>query len=249
MPEGRNLWTLQGLRAVLEVAPALQISHQLDALELAIEQGSAMAFDLADGLVGSICKTILADRNSPCDTAASTVRLFRDALAVMQLCPSGHPDPARARADLEETIRGLTGAVQGLYNLRRNHGVIAHGRDAYDIRLEAAQIMLAARAADAIATFLLTVHRDYARVQPMHRLRYEDNPDFNDWIDATHLVVICDVELSPSEVLFTVDHQAYRNALLNFEPEEEAEEQVEAEQGVGTRQDVNVETEFTTLET
>ena len=72
-----NPYKLEGLRSILALAPsAVTIQHQIDALEAAIDNGSAMAFDLADGLVGSICKTIMADRSHPCDGSWVTVKLF-----------------------------------------------------------------------------------------------------------------------------------------------------------------------------
>jgi hypothetical protein len=222
MSNGNGTFSLHGLRGLLEVAPtAAAIRHQIEALELAIVQGSAQAFDMADGLLNSICKTIMADRGHVCDSTWTTVQLFRETITKLQLFPPGHPDPAKATEDLKDTVRGLVSTVQGLYNLRRNHGVIAHGRDGYTVALETAQIELAARTADAVATFLLSVHRQYARVQPVSRPRYEEQPDFNEQFDKAYPVVIWDVNLSASEVLFTFDPVAYQDALVNFVPEPE----------------------------
>jgi hypothetical protein len=219
MSNGTDSFSLHGLRGLLEVAPtAAAIRHQIEALEMVTGQGSAQAFDMADGLLNSICKTIMADRGHTCDSGWTTVQLFRETVTKLQLVPRGHPDPAKATEDLKETVRGLVATVQGLYNLRRNHGVIAHGRDGYTIALESAQIELAARTADAIATFLLSVHRQYARVQPVSRPRHEDNAEFNDKFDKANPVVIWDVELSASGILFHFDPVAYQDALVNFVP-------------------------------
>lgn len=219
MSNGNEPFSLSGLRGLLRVAPtAAAIHHQIDALELVIGQGSAQAFDMADGLLNSICKTIMADRGHACDGGWTTGQLFRETLAKLQLFPPGHPDPAKATDDLKDTVRGLMSTVQGLYNLRRNHGVIAHGRDGYTVALANAQIELAARTADALATFLLSVHRQYARVQPVSRPRLADNAEFNERFDEEYPVVIWDVPLSASEILFTLDPVAYQDALANFDP-------------------------------
>lgn len=219
MTNGNGAFSLHGLRGLLEVAPtAAAIRHQIDALEMVIGQGSAQAFDMADGLLNSICKTIMADRGHACDSAWTTVQLFRETITKLQLFPPGHPDPAKATEDLKDTVRGLVATVQGLYNLRRNHGVIAHGRDGYAVALENAQIELAARTTDAIATFLLSVHRQYARVQPVIRPRHEDNADFNELFDRENPVIIWDAEFSASEILFHFDPVAYKDALVNFVP-------------------------------
>jgi hypothetical protein len=227
MSRSNSPYKLEGLRAIIALAPsAVAIQHQIDALEAAIDNGSAMAFDLADGLVGSICKTIMADRSHPCDGSWVTVKLFKETIGKLPLVPSGHPDPTKARDDLEETMRGLTTAVQGLYNLRRNHGVIAHGRDAYAVTLAAAQVELAARAADALGCFLLSIHRNYAHVPSSDRIRYEDNADFNAWLDEEYPVAIWDVPLKASAVLYQWDREAYKEALAEFRsrPEEPDEE-------------------------
>jgi hypothetical protein len=217
MSRSNNPYKLEGLRAILSVAPAAAaIQYQLEALELAIEQGSAQAFDMADGLLGSICKTVMADRNHPCDGSWHTVKLFKETVGKLPLVPNGHPDPAKARDNLEETLRGLTATVQGLYNLRLNHGVIAHGRDAYAVTLQAAQIELAARAADALGCFLLSIHRNYTHVPTSDRIRYEDNVEFNDWLDEEYPVSVWDVELDASKALFHCDREAYKEALAEF---------------------------------
>src|SRR4051794_23816341 len=109
MSQLNSPYKLAGLRALLELAPsAAPIQHQLDALELVIGQGSAQAFDMVDGLIGSICKTIMAERQRPCDSSGVTVKLLKDTLTWLPLVPAGHPNQAQARNDLEETICGLT---------------------------------------------------------------------------------------------------------------------------------------------
>jgi hypothetical protein len=223
MSQSSSPYKLAGLRAILDLAPsAAPIRHQLDNLELAIEQGSAQAFDMADGLIGSICKTIMGERKHTCEDGWVTVKLFRETITRLPLVPTGHPDQAQARNDLEETIRGLTTTVQGLYNLRRNHGVIAHGRDASAVILQGVHIELAARSADAIGCYLLSLHRDYARQpQPSNPLKYEDYQEFNEYTDDNYPVVIWDVPVSASEALFKCDPVGYQAALATFNAPEE----------------------------
>jgi hypothetical protein len=217
MSRSSNPYKLEGLRAILLLAPSsVAIQRQVDALESAIEGGDAMAFDLADGLVGSICKTIMGDRGHDCDGGWVTPQLLRETVARLPIVPPDHPDQAKARNDLGETLRGLTGTIQGLYNLRRNHGVIAHGKDAYAVTLQAVQIELAARAADTICCFLLSIHRNYAHVPPTDRLRYEDHPEFNEWLDVTYPISVWDVPVDASKALFHSDREAYKEALTEF---------------------------------
>jgi hypothetical protein len=174
---------------------------------------------MADGLIGSICKTIMSERQRPCDGSGVTVKLLRETITWLPLVPPGHPDPAQGRNDLEETIRGLTATVKGLYNLRRNHGVIAHGRDATAVILQGVHIELAARAADAIGCFLLSLHRDFGRqAQSTNTLKYEDHAEFNEYTDDNYPVTIWDVPVSASEALFMCDPVGYQAALATFNP-------------------------------
>src|SRR5262249_39080927 len=161
------------------------------------------------------------------DNGWVTVRLFRETITWLPLAPPGHPDPSKARNDLAETVRGLTSTVQGLYNLRCNHGVIAHGKDAPAVILQAVHIEVAARAADAIGCFRLSLHRDYTRQpQPQPTLQYEDHAEFNEYTDERFSVTIWDVPVSASEALFKCDPIGYQAALATFNaPDDNGDEE------------------------
>jgi hypothetical protein len=82
--------------------------------------------------------------------------------------------------------------------------------------MESAQALLAAQTADAIVGFLYRVHRQ-DRALASVRLSFDDNEGFNTYVDeANDLVRIFDLEYRPSEVLFNVDHEAYRDLLANY---------------------------------
>lgn len=85
--------------------------------------------------------------------------------------------------------------------------------------MESVQALLAAQAADAIVGFLHRVHRQDRTALPVVQMKYEDNEDFNNFVDeANRPVRIFDIPYRASEVLFTVDHQAYRDLLSNYDP-------------------------------
>ena len=86
--------------------------------------------------------------------------------------------------------------------------------------MESAQALLAAQTADAIVGFLHRVHRQERAQLPGTLLEYAQNPEFNDYIDeANEPVRIFELEYSPSEVLFSVDQEGYRDALAGFSAE------------------------------
>lgn len=56
----------------------------------------------------------------------------------------------------------------------------------------------------------------------MRRLRYDDNLEFNDYIDENNdQVQIFKLTYQPSEVLFNVDQDAYRSILSEYTPDDQ----------------------------
>ena len=88
--------------------------------------------------------------------------------------------------------------------------------------MEGAQALLAAQTADAIVGFLHRVHRQERALLPGALLEYEHNPEFNEYIDEAYEPVrIFELEYRPSEVLFSVDKEGYRDALAGFGAEDD----------------------------
>jgi hypothetical protein len=212
---------MDGARAVIEDAPAaLQIQHQVEAIEEAMDRRPAMAFDMAKTLIETTCKTVLNDRAVTFDAAWDCPKLLKETFKQLHLVPSDHATAGGATDALRKVGNGLATTVQGLCELRSQEGVASHGKDAFVSSLGAVQAELAARAADAVVRFLWSVHRDGQGVGAIKRLRYEELQDFNDWIDTVAHeapLQIFQTDYQQSEVLFKIDLEAYRNAMADFE--------------------------------
>jgi hypothetical protein len=86
--------------------------------------------------------------------------------------------------------------------------------------MEGAQAELAAQAADAIVGFLHRIHRQERNSSGSAQLEYVRNEEFNAFVDdANEQIHIFDLTYRPSEVLFAVDREAYRDLLSDYEPE------------------------------
>jgi hypothetical protein len=235
---------MAGARGILERAGgAIQIRHQVEAIEEAVHDRPAMVFDLAKALVETICKTILDELGVDYDNNFDAPKLLRETLIRLQLFPSGHESPSDVNESIKKTVNGLMTTVQGLCDLRTREGMASHGREAFSANLETVQALLAASAADTVAGFLWNVHKSYSPAGRPERLSYEDNPKFNEWMDQIHEppVMIFEFPYKHSEILFHLDCQAYGDALqehmANPEKDEDTEGLPAAEEVTGTTEE------------
>jgi len=204
---------------------AVYFEQQIIAIEKAVGENPGLSFDLAKTLIESACKTILKDRGQPCDSAWDLPRLLKETVGKLQIVPEGLDGAADVAASLKKTIGGLQTAIQGICELRNTQGFASHGKDAYTLQLDIIQAQLAARAADAIVNFLFRAHRHYPIDGPARRLVYRELADFNEWIDEQNEIVrIFTLEYKPSEVLFGIDQEAYRDLLNDYEAKDENED-------------------------
>lgn len=207
---------MHGARSALEDG-LLHIAEQVKALERAVAENPGLAFDLARTLVESACRTILTERKQPFSEDDDLQRLFKAVTTVLPLLPAGATADGTGRKSLLQTVNGLHTALQGVCELRNAFGFASHGSAGPRPVLEVVQATLAAQAADAIVGFLYATHRQDQRKPAVLPLRYEDTEEFNTSIDDEHDEVrIFDLTYRPSEVLFSVDLEAYRDALAQY---------------------------------
>ncbi|MDO8723349.1 MAG: abortive infection family protein [Syntrophales bacterium] len=198
------------------------IEEQVKALELAVIENAGLAFDLARTLIESVCKFIIIERGSSFDKDDDLPKLFKTASSIVPFLPVAMASEIGARKSLNQTLGGLSTALQGICELRNAFGFASHGDSRPRPIMEGVQALLAAQAADAIIGFLYQVHRQ-DRLRPGSMpLGYNDNPDYNEWIDEQNeRVRIFTLEYKPSEVLFGIDPQGYRDLVNDYKREVE----------------------------
>jgi hypothetical protein len=198
------------------------IEEQVKALERAVVENVGLAFDLAKTLVESACKTIITERGLNFEKDDEVGKVFKSATQSIPFLPSAMASDAGARKSLQQTLAGLNTALQGVCELRNAYGFASHGSDAPRAALEGVHAILAAQTADAIVGFLYRVHC-VDRSRPITpRLEFDDNSDFNEWIDQGNdpVQIFALPPYRPSEVLFNVDQEAYRDLLSQYDDEE-----------------------------
>lgn len=217
---------MHGAREILAfTGGAARILEQVEAIERSVVDSPGFAFDLSKALIETVCKTIHADRGQPVDGTPSLPKLFKATCKLLQLVPDTHLGDKGVQESLKKTLNGMMTAIQGVTEIRNAQGTASHGRDAYAASLAATQAGFVARTADALVSFLYKVHRDYPTNSGTRHPSYEDEADFNDYVDELHDPVrIFDLTYRPSEVLFHVDREAYRDILAGFRDDEEDEE-------------------------
>lgn len=196
------------------------VDEQVRAIEEAVFENPSLAFDLAKTLVESACRTILSERAVAFDKDDDMQTLFKLAKQNLPMLPTDATAEREARKGLEQTLSGLNTALQGVCELRNAYGFASHGTDGSRAAMESTQALLAAQSADAIVGFLSRVHRQEPAA-PSERLAFDEAEDFNSYIDdANETVRIFELEYRPSEVLYAVDLEAYRDLWLEFDSTE-----------------------------
>lgn len=216
-------FVMRGARAAM-AAGLTHVEEQVTALERAVVENPGLAFDLARTLVESACRTILTERQQSYASDDDLPKLFKTVTTFLPLSlPSA--SSSGGHKSLKQTLNGLHTALQGVCELRNHFGFASHGSDGSRPRLESIQAILAAQAADTIVGFLHATHQQDRAVQRTAPLRFEDHADFNDYVDDVHgSIQIFELNFRASEVLFRVDHEAYRDALASFDSSEEPQE-------------------------
>jgi hypothetical protein len=213
---------MDGARVILTITPgAVHLQQQILAIEKAVTETPALAIDLAKTLVETVCKTVLTDLKVEFGASEDCHGLMKLTLLQLRLFPDGHLKPAEIQDQLTKLTNNLISAVQCLSEIRNREGLASHGRDAFASSLDNLQAEFAARSADAIVRFIWAAHIKYQRTSSSARMRYEEMQEFNGWIDNFEHeevpVIIFENSYRPSEVLFKVDLDAYKNAYADYQ--------------------------------
>lgn len=223
-------FVMHGARAAI-AGGMIHIEEQVNAIELAVAENPGLAFDLAKTLIESVCRTVLTERAISHDPGDDLPRLFKTVTLTLPFLPASASGEAEVRKSLAQTLNGLHTAIQGVCELRNQCGFASHGAGSPRPVMESVQALLAAESADAIVGFLHRVHLQDRTPPANPQLKYDNNPDFNDYVDDVHeRVTIFDEGFEPSRILFELAPEPYRVYLTEFKAGPEADESVSQEE-------------------
>jgi hypothetical protein len=217
MTEAVPMFVMHGARDAMAAGLA-HIERQIIAIENAVVEEPALAFDLAKTLIEAVCKAVLDQRTITYTKDDDLPKLFKTATQYLPFLPATASGAAEVRKSLAQTLSGLGTAIQGICELRNQCGFASHGSGAPRPVMEGVQALLAAETADAIVGFLHRVHRQDRTPPAPPAPSLEDNADFNTALDEeVGPIQIRDVQFNASEVLFRMEPETYRIYLAEFD--------------------------------
>ena len=144
-------FVMHGARDAI-AAGLMHIEEQVKAIEHAVVENPALAFDLARTLVESVCRTVLSERAIAYTEDDDLPKLFRMISRSVPFLPATASGEAETRESLARTLGGVSAAIQGVCELRNQCGFASHGSGNPRPGMESVQALLAAEAADTIAS-------------------------------------------------------------------------------------------------
>jgi hypothetical protein len=204
------------------------IAAQVEALESAVNENPALAFDLARTVIESTCRTILTERGIAFAATDELPKLFKATSNSLPFLPASENGNIDARKSLAQTLSGLSTAMQGVCELRNACGFASHGSHGPRPRLESVQALLAAEAADTIVGFFHRVHQQDRSAPSPNNLTLENDAEFDEFIDDQFSVVsIFQEDFLASRVLFELAPEPYRLHLSEYKQDKKASEDEE----------------------
>jgi len=184
-------------------------------IESYVTDNPGLVIENCKSLIESIFKTIIVEvENKTADELKNDDigNLNKQVRTILQLDERGY----------SKIIGSFSSAIA---QFRNSYGEISHGKDIYTLEenrnaLFEDEVNFLLATTDNIAYFLLSYYRNLypSLAEKMKKMEYTDNAEFNEWFDETvPVVIIKDVELSPSQILFEHDIEAYKSYLLEYQ--------------------------------
>ena len=191
------------------------LKDYIQRIDTYIKSDFSLAMENAKSLLETICKEICKSKGSAIENNLSINKVLKKAFTVMGYSNS---EPAVQISSALATIG------QQIGNLRNKIGSTSHGETMEELKERNDKVDEMTRdliidTTETIAIFLIRAfENDNCIKNTKNRISYNDNPDFNDYLDDTFgEFAISIYSYSASEILFYVDYDAYLAELEAFE--------------------------------
>jgi hypothetical protein len=223
--------TLDAARQMLLKWDSDHLREIIDAVEKGLRDESDTGIDGAKCLVEAVCKTILTERGQEFGNSDSIGTLIRKTTQALGISDQDAGD------NLQQMVRSMTGAVDGLQALRNAFGPLGHGHDANHAKLGDWHRLMAARTAETICALLFEAHCGREKNLLYTRDPFDEEDLGNHKIDRTadiqidaetfEIVINEAYRYRPSQILYDLDRDGYINERTKAMslPDEDAEEE------------------------
>lgn len=210
-------------RAIVGNEEAVHLIEQKERLESALLQRDApLSLDLSKAFLETIFKTIINDRVAEANTNLEFGPLFRAVKDNLDFSKN---------ADINNLLGLLAGQIVNVTGqLRNRYGAASHGDDGYHTNpIKMIEAEFIASSVDGLASCIYKKHKETLEPEVAHRLRYDDYPEFNDWLDEQfdgYNLPLGNgniIQFTASQMVFQHDMEGYREMLVQYSSTEEEE--------------------------
>ena len=188
-----------------------------------IEKETGLVIGHCKAIIESFCKSILDECGKEYDSNPSVGKLAKQAVTVLEV-GKGAENEKKTREAFKRLVTGfasnLESAVQGIGELRNDFCPLAHGKSNSHVPLDVHYAEFLAKQADSLVGFIYELKENYLLIEPEDPI-FAD-ADFDEYLnDEFHAVEIYEDTYLPSEILFSVKPEKYKDALDEYNENKE----------------------------
>lgn len=202
------------------------------------EQESGLLIGHCKAIIEGFCKSLLDEKGIEYPGDSKIGWLAKRAIQALDVA-QGVENEKKARDAFKSLITSFAAnmevAAKAVGELRNDFCPLAHGKSNIHKPLDIHYAEFIGRQTDSLVGFIYELAVNHRVLEP--ELAFQDNSDFNDYLDDEfEPTVIYDDTYLPSEILYNLKTDKYRDALKDFREGTESDEvtEVQEDESVGS---------------